>query len=107
MILRTFVFQASQSKRRTVAGFMRRRALRLLKRIPACRAAYFVRNPSTSLRASPGRRGEYMWVTVWSSPAALRAAQRRPDWKEVVRLEEGDYFAGRPHHRHYQVLFRK
>ena len=99
MILRTFVFRAKKSQRRTVAGFMRRRALRLLKRIPACRAAYFTRNPA--------RRGEYMWVTVWSSPAALRAAQRRPDGKEVVRLEEGDYFAGRPRHRHYQVLFKK
>ncbi len=99
MILRTFVFQASQSKRRTVAAFMRRRALRLLKRIPACRAAFFTRNP--------GRRGEYMWVTVWTSNASLRAAQRRPAWKEVVRLEEGDYFAGRPRHRHFEVLFKK
>src|SRR3990172_12394270 len=99
MLLRTFVLRASGSKRRTVAGFMRRRALRLLKRIPACRAAYFTRNPA--------RRGEYSWVTVLSSPPALRAAQRRPDWKEVVRLEEGDYFAGRPRHRHYQVLFKK
>ena len=99
MILRTFVFRAKRSKRRTVTNFMRRWALRLLKRIPACRAAFFTRNPN--------RQGEYMWVTVWSSPAALRAAQRRPDWKEVVRLEEGDYFAGRPRHRHYQVLFKK
>ena len=99
MILRTFVFQASQSKRRTVTSFMRRRALRLLKRIPACRAAFFTRNP--------GRRGEYMWVTVWTSPAGLRRAQRWPDRKEVVRIEEGDYFAGRPRHRHYEVLFRK
>src|SRR3990172_9487505 len=99
MILRTFVFQASQSKRRTVTSFMRRRALRLLKRIPACRAAFFTRNP--------GRRGEYMWVTVWTSPAGRRRPLRRPDWKEVVRIEEGDYFAGRPRHRHYLVLFRK
>jgi heme-degrading monooxygenase HmoA len=99
MILRTFVFEAKAAKRRTVAAFMRRRALPLLKRIPACRAAFFTRNPV--------RRGEYMWVTVWSSPAALRRAQRRPDWKEVVRIEEGDYFAGRPRHRHFEVLFKK
>ena len=99
MILRTFVFQASKSKRRTVTRFMRQRALRLLKRIPACRAAFFTRNPA--------KRGEYMWVTVWSSPAGLRRAQRRPDWKEVVRIEEGDYFAGRPRHRHFEVLFMK
>ena len=99
MILRMFVFEAEASKRRTVARFMRRRALRLLKRIPACRAAYFLREP--------GRKGEYTGVTVWSSPAGLRAAQRRPDWKEVVRVEEGEYFAGRPRHRHFQVLFKK
>src|SRR3989304_4253349 len=99
MILRTFVFQASQSKRRTVTSFMRRRALRLLKRIPACRAAFFTRKPR--------RRGEDMWGTVWTSPARLRRARGRPDWKEIVRIEEGDYFAGRPRHRHYQVLFRK
>ena len=99
MILRTFVFEAKASKRRTVTGFMRRRALRLLKRIPACRAAFFTRNPA--------RRGEYMWVTIWTSNAGLLAAQRRPDWKEIVRIEEGDYFAGRPRHRHFEVLFKK
>ena len=99
MILRTFVFEGKAGKRRTVADYMRRRALRLLKRIPACRAAFFVRDPA--------RRGEYMWVTVWSSPTALRAAQRRKDWKEIVREEEGEYFAGRPRHRHYQVLLKK
>lgn len=99
MTLRTFVFRAKKNKQRSVVRFMRRRALPLLRRIPACRAAFFTRNPK--------RQGEYLWVTVWTSDAAVRAAQQRRDWKQVVREEEGEYFTGRPQARHYAVLLKK
>lgn len=99
MTLRVFVFQAQKKRQRGLVRFMRRRALTLLRRIPACRAAYFTRNPE--------RRGEYMWVTVWTSNAGVRAAQRRRDWKQVVREEETQFFARKPRAQHYQVLLKK
>lgn len=115
MILRTFVFRVKRTKQRTVVGFMRREALKLLQGIPACRAAFFCRNPSTSplasargkLRAGPKRKGEYMWVTVWRNQRAVRAAQKRKDWQRIMRIEEGEYFAGRPKAQHFEVLLTK
>ncbi|MBI4466043.1 MAG: antibiotic biosynthesis monooxygenase [Acidobacteria bacterium] len=98
MVLRMFTFRANKGKERGLVGFMRRRALRLLRRIPACRAAYFLRNPE--------RKGEYVWVTLWASEAGLRAARKRKDWKEIVREEESQFFAGKPQARHYQVLLK-
>lgn len=99
MILRAFTFRVAKKKERALVGFMRREALALLKRIPGCRAAYFTR--------SLERKGEYLWVTLWRSDGARRAAQRRKDWQAVVEKEESLFFAGRPQARHNQVLLRK
>lgn len=99
MTLRTFVFRVQKKKQRTLVKFMRRGALRLLRRIPACRAAYFMR--------SPERKGQYIWMTVWTSEAGRQAAMKRTDWKEIVQEEESQFFGGRPQARHYRVLLRK
>lgn len=104
MILRTFVFRVKRKKRRAVVGFMRREALKLLRRIPACRAAYFVQSPKPK---GPNRAREYMWVTLWPNQRAVRVAQKRKDWRRVVRVEEGEYFAGKPKASHYEVLLKK
>lgn len=110
MILRAFTFRVHKREERRLVGFMRRPSsrlarlgikspLELLKSIPGCRAAYFTR--------SVERKGEYLWVTLWTSDAARRAAMRRRDWQEVVRQEKSQFFAGRPQARHYQVLLKK
>lgn len=110
MILRTFTFRVAKKKERTLVKFMRRPSsrearlgikspLQLLNSIPGCRAAYFTR--------STERKGEYLWVTLWTSDAARRAAQRRKDWQAVVEKEETQFFAGRPQARHYRVLLSK
>ncbi len=97
MLLRTLTFQVPKQKDRAMRAFMRREALALVRRIPTCRAAYFVRNQA--------RKNEYMWVTVWPSAAALERARRRKDWKDVTGYEEkAGFFLSRPRHVHYDVL---
>lgn len=79
-------------------AFMKREARRLLRRVPGCRAAYFLRNQA--------RRNEYVWVTLWASDAARERAMQRKDWKDVARREEkGGFFGRRPRRVHYDVVF--
>lgn len=100
MTLRRFVFRVPRKRERAMVAFMRREALRLLRRIPACRAAYLLRGPN--------RKREYTWVTLWTSEAALQRALRRKDWQDVLRREEeAGFFAGRPRTRHYTVVSTK
>lgn len=97
MMLRTFTFRVPKKSARKMVAFMRREARRLLQRIPACRAAYFVRNQA--------RKNEYMWVTLWTSDAARERAMRRKDWKNVAtREEKAGFFSGGPRHVHYDVV---
>jgi len=97
MLLRTLTFLVPKPKDRAMRAFMRWEALPLVRRIPACRAAYFVRNQA--------RKNEYMWVTVWPSAAALARAMRRQDWQDVTAREvRAGFFARRPRHVHYDVV---
>lgn len=99
MLVRMFRFRAPEKKERGMVRFMRREALRLLRRIPACRAAYFLRGD---------KKREYVWITIWVSDAARRRAMARKDWKEVVaREEKAGFFAGRPQAGHYKVVLTK
>ncbi|MFQ5853619.1 MAG: hypothetical protein ACE5JU_23925 [Candidatus Binatia bacterium] len=113
MILQTIRFRVPKKRERAMVAFMRQEARRLLRRVPACRAAYFLGTASTSLGAGPARKGpkragEYMWVTLWTSEAARKRAMRRKDWREVARQEEeAGFFAGKPQARHYKVLLKK
>ena len=99
MILRIFRFRVRKKKQRAVLEFMRREPLRLLRRTPGLRAAYF--------SCAQGQRREYLWVTLWTSEAARKRATQRKDWRELDRWEEAEFFAGKPEISHYQVLLRK
>ncbi|MFQ5927460.1 MAG: antibiotic biosynthesis monooxygenase family protein [Terriglobia bacterium] len=97
MMLRTFTFRVPKKRERAMRAFMKREARRLLRRVPGCRAAYFLRNQA--------RRNEYTWVTVWTSDAARERAMQRRDWKALVKREEqAGFFAGRPRRVHYDVV---
>lgn len=99
MLVRTFTFRVPRKRERRMLSFMRQEARRLLQRIPACQAAYFLRDQK--------RKREYMWVTVWSSAAACERARQRADWKEVARREEdAGFFGGAPRAAHYAVVLR-
>lgn len=103
MLVRMFRFRVPKNpnagkKEREMVRFMRRKALRLLRWIPACRAAYFLR---------ADKRREYIWITVWTSDTARRRAMARKDWKEIVAQEEKAGFLGRHDAKHYQVVLRK
>jgi hypothetical protein len=99
MLLRTFAFRVPKKKERAMAAFMRTRAMRLLRRLPACRAAYFLRNAR--------RRGDYVWVTLWTSDAARARTMQREDWKKLVKEESARFFSGKPKITHYQVLAKR
>ena len=113
MVLRTFTFRVPKKKEGAMLGFMRRpstspfdlaqgelgvkEALALLKRIPACRTAYFLR--------PEGGKGEYTWVTLWTSKAARERMMRRKEWQNFLK-KETRLFAGNPRIRHYDVLLK-
>ena len=99
MQVRVFRFRVPKKNERKMRAFMRGKPLRLLRRVPGCRAAYFLRGT---------RKQEYLWITVWTSDAARRRAMARKDWKALVREEErGGFFAGRHEASHYQVLLKR
>lgn len=100
MILRTYTFRVPKKNERKMLAFMRREARQLLRRVSACRAAYFLRGH--------GKKREYIWITVWTSDRARKAAMRRKDWQAVSRREEElGFFAGQPKSDHFEVLVRK
>ena len=98
MLVRVFQFRVKKGQDRAMRAFMRRKALGLLKKVPGCMCAYFVRGEA---------KGEYMWVTVWKSDAARKRAVSRPDWIRLVWEETERFFAGKPKVQHYEVLAAK
>jgi hypothetical protein len=98
MLVRMFQFRVPKRKERAMRAFMRREASRMLRRIPSCRAAYFLKGE---------KRGEYIWITVWTSDAARRRAMARKDWKDIVRREEKAGFLGRHAAKHFTVVLKK
>lgn len=99
MLVRVFEFRVKKGGERAVAAFMRRKPMALLRSIPSCRQAYFLR--------SREKRGVFLWVTVWTSPAALRRAMARKDWQALVKEETVSVFAGRPKAAHWELVARK
>ena len=79
-------------------AFMRQKALKLLKKVPGCLCAYFARGD---------RKGEYLWLTVWTSAAARKRATERSGWRALVAEETKRFFAGKPRIQHYDVLAAK
>ena len=98
MLVRMFQFRVKKGRDRALRVFMRRKALRLLKKVPGCLCAYFARG---------GKKGEYVWVTVWTSEAAPERAMARRDWQALVAEETKRFFAGKPRVQHYEVLSAK
>ena len=98
MLVRVFQFRVKKGQDRAMRAFMRRKALGLLKKVPGCMCAYFVRGE---------RKGEYVWVTVWTSDAARKRAVSRPDWIRLVWEETERFFVGKPKVQHYEVLAAK
>jgi heme-degrading monooxygenase HmoA len=98
MLVRMFQFRAKKGTAAAVKAFMRKKPLRLLKRVRGCLRAYFTRSEG---------KGEYVWVTVWTSERAIKRAMGRPDWKGLVAEETRRFFAGKPKVRHFEVLVRK
>ncbi len=99
MLVRVFEFRVKKGGERAVAAFMRRKPMTLLRSIPSCRQAYFLR--------SREKKGVFLWVTVWTSPAALRRAMARKDWPALVQEETVSIFAGKPKATHWEVVARK
>ena len=99
MLVRMFGFRVRKGRERATESFMLRKAMGVLKRIGGCRQAYFLR--------SREKKGEYMWVTVWASEAALKKAMGRKDWQALVKEETAEFFVGKAKVRHYGVAARK
>ncbi len=98
MLVRTFHFRVKKGQERAMRLFMRRKALKLLKKVPGCLCAYFARGDRT---------GEYLWLTVWTSAAARKRATERSDWRALAAEETKRFFAGKPRIQHYEVLAAK
>ena len=99
MLLRTYRFRVPKKNERRMVAFMKREALPVLRRMPAIRAAFFLR--------SLEKKQEYMWVTLWTSEAARRRTAALPAWKALGQAEhKGGFFSGAPEARHFQVLLR-
>ena len=98
MLVRLFHIRVKKGQDRAIRAFMRGKPIALLKKVPGCLCAYFTRGQ---------RKGEYAWVTVWTSAAALRRGMKRRDWKALVAEETDKLFADKPKVRHYEVLAAK
>jgi len=98
MLVRMFQFRVKKGRERALRVFMRRKALKLLKKVPGCLCAYFARGET---------KGEYVWMTVWTSGAARKRATGRRDWQALVAEETKRFFAGKPKVQHYDVLAAK
>lgn len=99
MLVRVFEFRVKKGSERRVEAFMRRKPMALLRSIPSCRQAYFLR--------SREKKGVFLWVTVWTSPGALRRAMAGKAWKALVKEETVSIFAGKPKAGHWELVARK
>ena len=95
MLVRVFEFRVKKGRELAVQTFMRGKPVRWLKKAPGCLRAYFTRGQ---------QKGDYIWVSVWTSAAAVKRAMARRDLKALVAEETERFFAGKPKVRHYQVL---
>ena len=98
MLVRMFQFRVKKRTEAAMRISMRRKGLGLLKKAPGCLCAYFARGE---------RKGEYVWVTVWTSESALKRAMAQRDWQALVAEEMERFFAGKPRVQHYHVLAAK
>ena len=89
MLLRTFFFRVQKQRERTLVGFMRRpstllgvkEALSLLKRIPACAAAFFWRVGAFRSAAEIPLCGKPRRKGIGSSFVPHPAQRGRGGWK--------------------------
>ncbi len=97
-MLRTFTYRVPKGKERVMQRFMKSDIRKMLLRIPGCRAAYFAKRQ--------GKNREYIWVSLWTNNQAFKKAGKRKDWKELgVKEKSLKFFAGRPKHVHYDVIY--
>ena len=80
MLVRVFQFRVKKGRERATESFMLRKPMGLLRQLAGCRHAYFLRNRE--------KKGEYMWVTVWTNDAARKRAMSRTDWQALVKEED-------------------
>ena len=98
MLVRMFQFRVRKGREAATRTFMRRVALKVLKKVKGCLCAYFTRGAG---------KGEYLWVTVWTNERALKKGIARRDWQALLSEETKSFFAGRPTVKHYPVLAAK